>query len=86
MIDSPDLLQNEQYHVVLLLPCEMEDRKFDVNYNIEYSLLAINKWFSDKSRIQKIQLDINNMSRIDVTFLRVNKTMKWFDDKVKENE
>ena len=84
--DSPDLLQSEQYHVVLLLPCEMEDRKFDVNYNIEYSLLAINKWFADKSRIQKIQFDINNMSRIDVTFLRVNKTMKWFDNKVEENE
>ena len=84
--DSPDMLQSEQYHVVLLLPCEMEDRKFDVNYNIEYSLLAINKWFADKSRKQKIQFDINNMSRIDVTFLRVNKTMKWFDNKVEENE
>ena len=84
--DSPDILQSEQYHVVLLLPCEMEDRKFDVNYNIEYSLLAINKWFADKSRIQKIQFDINNRSRVDVTFLRVNKTMKWFDNKIEGDE
>ena len=84
--DSPDLLKSEQYHAVLLLPCEMEDRKFDINHNIESSLLAINKWFEDKSRKQKIQFDINNINRIDVTFLRVNKTMKWFDNKVEENK
>ena len=84
--DSPDLLKSEQYHAVLILPCEMEDRKFDVNNNIEYSLLAINKWLEDKSRKQKIQFDINNINRIDVTFLRVNKTMKWFDNKVEENK
>ncbi len=84
--DSPDLLKSEQYHAVLLLPCEMEDRKFDVNHNIESSLLTINKWFEDKSRKQKIQFDINNINRIDVTFLRVNKTMKWFDNKVEENK
>ena len=35
----------------------MEDRKFDINYNIEASLLAINKWFEDKSEIQKIRFD-----------------------------
>ena len=84
--DSPDLLKSEQYHAVLLLPCEMEDRKFDVNHNIESSLFAINKWFEDKSSKQKIQFDINNINRIDVTFLRVNKTMKWFDNKIEENK
>ena len=84
--DSPDLLKSEQYHAVLLLPCEMEDRKFDVNHNIESSLLTINKWFENQSRKQKIQFDINNINRIDVTFLRVNKTMKWFDNKVEENK
>ena len=86
LVDSQDLLKSEQYHAVLLLPCEMQDRKFDVNYNIESSLLAINKWFLDKSRIQKIQFDMNNMNRIDVTFLRVNKTMKWFDNKIEGDE
>ena len=36
--DNPDLLNNEQLHTIFLLPCEMEDRKFDVNLNIDFSL------------------------------------------------
>ena len=33
-----------------------------------------------------ISIDMNNMNRIDVTFLRVNKTMKWFDNKIEGGE
>tara|TARA_B100000131_G_scaffold210864_1_gene202717 strand:- start:214 stop:975 length:762 start_codon:yes stop_codon:yes gene_type:complete len=75
-------MKGNQIHAVYLLPCEREDRKFDVNLNIEFSLLAINKWFTDKSKNQKLIFDINNHKKIDVTFLRVNKTMDWFDDKI----
>lgn len=84
--DSPDQINKEQIHAIFLLPCEMKDRKFDVNYNIESSLLTINKWFFDKSNEQEIRFDKNSQNKIDVTFLRVNKTMKWFDNKVKNNE
>ncbi len=86
IVDNQDIIKSEQYHAVFLLPCEMQDRKFDVNLNIETSLLAINKWFAEKSRIQKIQFDMNNMNRIDVTFLRANKTMKWFDNTIEGEE
>jgi hypothetical protein len=75
-----------QFHAILMLPCEMEDRKFDINYNIESSILAINKWFMEKSKVQKIHFDKNDKNRIDVTFFRVNKTMQWFDNKIKDNE
>jgi hypothetical protein len=37
----------------------MEDRKFDVNLNIEFSLLAINKWFLSKSQNQELRFDKN---------------------------
>mgnify|MGYP001289668482 FL=1 len=47
--DSPDQINKEQIHAIFLLPCEMKDRKFDVNHNIESSLITINKWFFDKS-------------------------------------
>ncbi|MDB3905754.1 hypothetical protein N9354_00440, partial [Alphaproteobacteria bacterium] len=50
--DKDDLFENRQFHAILMLPCEVEDRKFDINYNIESSILAINKWFMDKSKIQ----------------------------------
>lgn len=84
--DQDDKFENMQFHAILMLPCEMEDRKFDINYNIESSILAINKWFMEKSKVQKIQFDKNDKNRIDVTFLRVNKTMEWFDNKIKDNE
>ena len=71
--DKPDQLNKEQFHAVFMLPCEIEDRKFDINFNIEASLLSINKWFLSKSKIQEIVFDRNNNNKIDVTFLRVNK-------------
>ena len=84
--DNPDLLNNEQLHAIFLLPCEMEDRKFDVNLNIDFSLSAINKWFLGKSQNQELRFDKNAKNKIDVTFMRTNKTMKWFDDKVEDTE
>ena len=73
-------------HVIFLLPCEMNDRKYDIQNNIQSSLIAINKWFFDKSKKQEIRFDKNDQNKIDVTFLRVNRTMKWFDNKVINNE
>ena len=84
--DSPDQSNKEQFHVIFLLPCEMKDRKYDIQNNIESSLIAINKWFFDKSKNQEIRFDKNDQNKIDVTFLRVNRTMKWFDNKVINNE
>ena len=39
--DKPDQLNKEQFHAVFMLPCEIEDRKFDINLNIEASLLSL---------------------------------------------
>ena len=74
-----------QIHAIFLLPCEQKDRKLDVNLNIQSSLFAINKWFQNKSLNQKIIFDITTKGNIDTTFLRVNKSMKWFlSSKTKE--
>ena len=83
--DRPDIINSSQIHAVFLLPCERVDRKFDVNLNIESSLLAINKWFLDKSNNQQLRFDLYEKNQIDVTFLRVNKTMDWFDNKKNKN-
>ena len=76
--DNIDISSNFQFHAVYLLSCEKEDRKFDVNKNIHYSLETINKWFLNKTKNQIISYDKTNEDIIDTTFLRVNKTMNWF--------
>lgn len=83
--DKADIVNGNQFHVIFLLPCERKDRKFDISLNIEQSLLAINKWFLEKSDNQQIKFDRNENNNIDVTFLRVNKTMFWFDNMEKKD-
>ena len=85
-LDKPDVINGNHIHAIYLLPCEREDRKYDVNLNIESSLLAINKWFLNKSQNQYLRFDTNIQNKIDVTFLRVNKTMNWFDNKKNKNK
>ncbi len=78
--DEKDVYNGNQFHPILLLPCEREDRLYDVNKNIEASLLAINNWFEKKTNNQTIRFDKKINGNFDVTFLRVNKTMDWFGD------
>ena len=66
--DKKDLAEfKNQIHAILLLPCEREDRKLDVNLNIQSSLLAINSWFKNKSLNQQINFDITLDGNIDLT-------------------
>ena len=62
--DRKDTITGNQIHAIYLLPCEREDRKFDVKSNIEFSLLAINKWFFSKSENQKLRFDINHQKKL----------------------
>tara|TARA_B100000700_G_scaffold71056_1_gene78988 strand:+ start:652 stop:1602 length:951 start_codon:yes stop_codon:yes gene_type:complete len=84
--DKKDLGELEnQIHTIFLLPCEREDRKLDINLKIQSSLLAINTWFQNKSLKQQINFDKTSDGNIDVTFLRVNKSMNWFINSKKYN-
>ena len=85
--DKKDLGEfDNQIHTIFLLPCEREDRKLDVNFNIQSSLMAINAWFQNKSLDQQINFDKTSNGNIDVTFFRVNKSMQWFMNAKKYNE
>ena len=84
--DNIDSTSHFQFHTIYLVPCEREDRKFDVNKNIHYSLETINKWLLDKTNNQIINYDRINEGIIDTTFIRVNKTLNWFTQfRTKEN-
>ena len=66
--DKKDIAEfKNQIHAILLLPCEREDRKFDVNLNIQSSLLAINSWFQNKSLNQQINFD----TTIDLSLIHI---------------
>tara|TARA_Y100000590_G_scaffold443170_1_gene572257 strand:+ start:2554 stop:3501 length:948 start_codon:yes stop_codon:yes gene_type:complete len=76
--DKPDTSSDYKFHGVYLLPCNQKDRKFDINKNINYSLQTINKWFFDKTKDKIINFDKTKKGEIDITFIRVNKTINWF--------
>ncbi len=78
--DEQDLYEGNQFHPIFLLPCEREDREYDINNKISSSLLSINNWLKKHTLNQEIRFDRNINGEIDVTFLRVNKTMDWFGD------
>ena len=78
--DEQDLYEGNQFHPIYLLPCERDDREYDINNKINSSLLAINNWLKKQTSNQEIRFDRNINGEIDVTFLRVNKTMDWFGD------
>ena len=78
--DKLDLYEGNQLHPIYLLPCERDDREYDINNKIESSLLAINYWLKEQTISQEIKFDRNIDGDIDITFLRVNKTMDWFGD------
>ena len=77
-MDQVDQSNDYSFHAIYLLPCEVEDRKFDINKDIHFSLEKINKWFLEKSDNQIINFDKTENNFIDTTFIRVNKTLDWF--------
>ena len=75
--DSYDITNKSSIHSVYLLPCNANDRKFDINNDIHFSIQSINNWFLDKtknsykfdesrftSNNQNEQLIVNNNSTI----------------------
>ena len=84
--DKLDLYEGNQFHPIYLLPCERDDREYDINNKIKSSLLAINYWLKEQTISQEIKFDRNIDGDIDITFLRVNKTMDWFGDLHKKDK
>lgn len=78
--DLSDISNKNKIHIVYMLPCEVEDRKFDLNGKIENSIKSINRWFQKKSDNQIINFDKNKKKLLDITFIRINKTLNWFNE------
>ena len=76
--DSYDITKKPSIHSVYLLPCDVKDRKFDINNDIHFSIQSINTWFLDKTKNQIINFDRKDNNLLDTTFIRVNKSIGWF--------
>ena len=77
-IDNNDIDKN-LIHLIYLVPCDQLSRDFDINNNIKKIIININNWFFTKSNNQKIKFDYFN-NELDITFIRVNKTLSWFNE------
>ena len=77
-IDNNDIDKN-LVHLIYLVPCDQLSRDFDINNNIKKIIININNWFFTKSNNQKIKFDYFN-NELDITFIRVNKTLSWFNE------
>ena len=76
-IDDQDFDKNI-VHLVYFVPCDQFSRDYDINNKIENIITNINTWFFKKSNKQKIKFDIYKR-QLDITFIRVNKTLNWFN-------
>ncbi|MBG77128.1 MAG: hypothetical protein CFH22_01462 [Alphaproteobacteria bacterium MarineAlpha5_Bin12] len=76
--DQAEITNVPSIHAIYFLPCDGEDREFDVNGSINSSIKSINVWFLNKTKNQIINFDKSVDDTTDVTFIRVNKTLKWF--------
>ena len=72
-IDDQDFDKNI-VHLVYFVPCDQFSRDYDINNKIENIITNINTWFFKKSNKQKIKFD-NYNRQLDITFIRVNKTL-----------
>ena len=74
--DRPDVhKEDEQVHIVYLLPADMEDEKLDTNGVLQCSVLAWNEWFEKQSGGLSWRLDMFSQGGrkgplVDVTFVR----------------
>jgi len=76
-LDKKDQDEN-LIHLIYFVPCDQISRDLDINNRIVKTIRNINKWFSEKSNKQKIKFDYE-INSLDITFMRVNKTLKWFN-------
>ena len=55
---------------------DSKDKQFDVNGKIEKIVLKANKHIKNKTKEKQFRLDLTKEGRLDVSFLRVDKTKK----------
>ena len=76
LYDLEDITDEYQVHAIYMLASDSKDKKFDVNGKIEKIVLKANKHLKNKTKEKKFRLDLTKEGKLDVSFLRVDKTKK----------
>ena len=76
LYDLEDITDEYQVHAIYILASDSKDKQFDVNGKIEKIVLKANKHLKNKTKEKKFRLDLTKEGKLDVSFLRVDKTKK----------
>ena len=76
LYDLEDITDDYQVHAIYVLASDSKDKQFDVNGKIEKIVLKANKHIKNKTKEKQFRLDLTKEGRLDVSFLRVDKTKK----------
>ena len=75
LYDQEDVTDDYQVHVIYILASNSKDKKYDVNGIIEKIVLTGNEIFY-KSTKKNFRLDLTKQGKLDVSFIRVDKTKR----------
>ena len=80
--DQPDVTDDYQIHFLYLITKDAKDREWDINGKMEEILLEMNEIMAretkkkSKGTAKKYKYDYRKDGKIDITFIRLDKTFK----------
>ena len=76
LYDQEDITDDYQVHIIYILASDSKDKKYDVKGVIEDIVLTGNKYLNSKTDQQQFRLDLTKRGKVDVSFIRLDKTKK----------
>ena len=76
LFDQEDVTDDYQVHAIYVLAADSKDKQYDVKGIIEKIVLKGNKHMKNKTKEKQFRLDLTKEGKLDVSFLRVDKTKK----------
>ena len=76
LYDQEDVTDDYQVHAIYILASDSKDKKYDVKGTIEKIVIKGNKHFKKKTKEKQFRLDLTKEGKLDVSFIRANKTKK----------
>jgi len=76
LFDQEDVTDDYQVHAIYVLAADSKDKQYDVKGIIEKIVLKGNKHMKSKTKEKQFRLDLTKEGKLDVSFMRVDKTKK----------
>jgi hypothetical protein len=76
LFDQEDVTDDYQVHAIYVLAADSKDKQYDVKGIIEKIVLKGNRHMKSKTKEKQFRLDLTKEGKLDVSFMRVDKTKK----------